>query len=95
MVCSSTMKIEVTYFSKMSVDFQWTGQCYIPEDKVLDNRCCENLKSYISEEYALFVFGIEVILMLKMVLECSSEMLILIRLQHHNTNLHLCGYLRY
>jgi hypothetical protein len=32
---------------KTSVDFQWTTQPYIPEDRTLHNHCYENLKSYI------------------------------------------------
>jgi hypothetical protein len=43
---SSTLKIEVTCFSEMSVDFQWTTWHYIPEDRTLHNHCCENVKSY-------------------------------------------------
>jgi hypothetical protein len=31
---------------EMSVDFQWTTCCYIPQDRTLHNHCCENLKSY-------------------------------------------------
>jgi hypothetical protein len=33
-------------FLQKSVDFQWTAQHYIPEDKSLHNHCCENLKPY-------------------------------------------------
>jgi hypothetical protein len=32
---SSTLKMEAICCSKMSVDFQWTTQCYIPEDSTL------------------------------------------------------------
>jgi hypothetical protein len=34
----------------VDIDFQWTTQCYIPEDRTLHNHCCENLKSYNLEE---------------------------------------------
>jgi hypothetical protein len=30
---SSTLKMEATYFSETSVDFQWTTRCYITEDR--------------------------------------------------------------
>jgi hypothetical protein len=43
---SLTLKMEATCSSKMSVDFEWTTQRYIPEDRTLHNHCCENLKSY-------------------------------------------------
>jgi hypothetical protein len=33
-------------FSKLSVDFQWTTQCYILEDRTFQNHHCENLKTY-------------------------------------------------
>jgi hypothetical protein len=32
---SLTLKVEATGSSKMSDDFHWTTQCYIPEDKTL------------------------------------------------------------
>jgi hypothetical protein len=32
---SLTLKTQATFFSKTSVDFQWTTQCYIPEDRTL------------------------------------------------------------
>jgi hypothetical protein len=46
LACSSTLKMEVTCFSEMSVDFQRTTRRYIPEDRILYNHRCENLKSY-------------------------------------------------
>jgi hypothetical protein len=36
-----------TFFSEMSVDFQWTTWYYIPEDGILHKHCCENLVSHI------------------------------------------------
>jgi hypothetical protein len=41
----STLKIEVTYFSEMSIGFQQTTRRHIPEDISLHNQRCENLKS--------------------------------------------------
>jgi hypothetical protein len=46
----SPLKSQVTFWShvsppcpfNMSVDFQWTTECYIPEDKTLHKHCCEN-----------------------------------------------------
>jgi hypothetical protein len=43
---SSALKMKVAWSSEMSVDFQWTSQCYGPEEGTLTNPCCENLKSY-------------------------------------------------
>jgi hypothetical protein len=43
---SSTLKMEAMCSSKMSVYFEWTTQQYIPEDRILHNHQCENLKSY-------------------------------------------------
>jgi hypothetical protein len=43
---SSTLKMEATCSSKMSVDFQRTKVLYIPEHRTLHNRRCDNLKSY-------------------------------------------------
>jgi hypothetical protein len=43
----STLKMEVIYFSEMSVDFPRTTRRYIPEEGTLHNHRCENLKSYI------------------------------------------------
>jgi hypothetical protein len=37
---SLTMKMEATGSSEMPVDFQWTMQCYISEDRTLHNHCC-------------------------------------------------------
>jgi hypothetical protein len=35
--------------------FQPTTRRYIPEDRTLHNRCCENLKYYIFPFYRIFV----------------------------------------
>jgi hypothetical protein len=42
---SSTMKLEATCSSEMSVDFQRTTRRYIAEDRTLRNHRCENFKS--------------------------------------------------
>jgi hypothetical protein len=42
----STLKMEAICSSEASVDFQRTTRCYIPEDSILYNHRCENLKSY-------------------------------------------------
>jgi hypothetical protein len=39
--------MEATVSSKTPVDFQWTMQHYIPEDRTLHNHHCENLISYV------------------------------------------------
>jgi hypothetical protein len=44
--CSSTLKVEGTFSSGTSADFQLTGRRYKPEDRNLHNHRCENLKSY-------------------------------------------------
>jgi hypothetical protein len=33
--------------SEISVDFQRTTRCYVPEETILHNHYCENLKRYI------------------------------------------------
>jgi hypothetical protein len=43
---SLTVKIEVTCYSKMLVDFQWTVEHYIPEDKILHNDWYEYFNPY-------------------------------------------------
>jgi hypothetical protein len=43
---SSTLKMEAIYSCEASVDTQQTTQRYIPEDDILHNHRCENLKSY-------------------------------------------------
>jgi hypothetical protein len=43
-----TLKMEAKCFSETPVDFQPTARRYIPEDGILHNYRCENLKSSIS-----------------------------------------------
>jgi hypothetical protein len=40
------VKLEATYSSETSVDFQRTTQRIYPEDSTLHNHRCENLKGY-------------------------------------------------
>jgi hypothetical protein len=42
----STLKMEAICLSEASVDFQRTEWRYIPEESILHNHRCENLKSY-------------------------------------------------
>jgi hypothetical protein len=39
--------MEARCFSEMSVDFQRTTECYIPEDRTLNNHSYENVRSYM------------------------------------------------
>jgi hypothetical protein len=43
----STLKMEATCFSETSVGFQRATWSYNPEDRILHNHRCENLKSYM------------------------------------------------
>jgi hypothetical protein len=43
---SSALKMEATCSSETSFDFHRTTWCYIREDRILHNHCCENLISY-------------------------------------------------
>lgn len=43
---SFTVEVEATYSWKMSVDFQFTMQHCIPQDRTLHKHCCMNFKSY-------------------------------------------------
>jgi hypothetical protein len=43
---SATLKMEATFFSEMSVDFQGITWCFTAEDGTLHNHCFENRKSY-------------------------------------------------
>jgi hypothetical protein len=43
---SPTLKMEVTYSSETSLDFQWITWRYISEERNLHNHRCEKLKSY-------------------------------------------------
>jgi hypothetical protein len=45
----SALKMEVICFSKMSVEFQQTTWCYIPEYSTVHNYHCENIESYTRE----------------------------------------------
>jgi hypothetical protein len=47
-VYSRTLKMEAICSSEMSLVLQRTTRRYIPEDRILLNQRCENLKSYIS-----------------------------------------------
>jgi hypothetical protein len=47
---SPTMKIVVICSAETSVEFQHTTWLYIPEDKILHNQRCENLKFYKKEQ---------------------------------------------
>jgi hypothetical protein len=44
---SLTLKMEATYSSETSTNFQRTTRRYIPEDKNLLYHRCEKLKSYV------------------------------------------------
>jgi hypothetical protein len=50
---SSALKMEVTWSSETSVDFQFITWHRIPEDKTLHNHCCENLNSYYTSLFAI------------------------------------------
>jgi hypothetical protein len=43
----STLKMDVTCFSEMSVDFLRTTERYMPENRAPHNHRCKSLKSYI------------------------------------------------
>jgi hypothetical protein len=45
----SSLEMKATYSSGTSVDFQRTARRYIPKDRTLHNRSCDNLKSYMAE----------------------------------------------
>jgi hypothetical protein len=49
-VYSSTLKLEIIYFSETSIDFQQTTRCYNPEDKTLHSHRCDNLISNLHFE---------------------------------------------
>jgi hypothetical protein len=49
----STLKVETTISSEMSVDFQQTTQSYIPEDRTLNNDRYENIKSHIKSVHEI------------------------------------------
>jgi hypothetical protein len=45
LACFSTLKMEATFLSETSVDFQRSTRGYIPEDRTLNKYRSENLKS--------------------------------------------------
>jgi hypothetical protein len=47
---SLPFKMEATSYSETSFDSQRATRHYIPEDRILYNHCCDNLKSYTLEE---------------------------------------------
>jgi hypothetical protein len=47
---SSALKMEAMCSSETSVGFQQTTRRYIPEDNILHNHRCENLKSYVRND---------------------------------------------
>jgi hypothetical protein len=56
--CSLTLKMEATCSSETSADFQRTTQRYIPEDRILHNQPCENLKFCMSQKYLISVHAL-------------------------------------
>jgi hypothetical protein len=52
---SSSLKMEATCYPETSVDFRWTTQRYVTEDKPLHNHPSKNLKSYSSA--VIYIFG--------------------------------------
>jgi hypothetical protein len=48
-IYTSTLKMEATYPSETSIDFQRTTLRYISEDRTLHNHRCEKFKSFIME----------------------------------------------
>jgi hypothetical protein len=53
LVYSSILKIYATCSSETSVDFQWTTQCHIPEDRTLHNHPCQNLLLRTAKRWSL------------------------------------------
>jgi hypothetical protein len=43
LVSSSALKMDVIRYSETFVEFHWTVNCYISENKTLRNYRCENL----------------------------------------------------
>jgi hypothetical protein len=64
---SSTLKLKVTCSPKTSADFQWTTWPYFPDDRTLHNNCCENLKSYPTNNF-IFAGKLLVLLLLHFVI---------------------------
>jgi hypothetical protein len=52
----STLKMEAKFSSEMSVDFQQTTRYHIPEDSILHNYRCENLKSEYQTYFTQIIF---------------------------------------
>jgi hypothetical protein len=50
---SSTLKIEAICSSETLVEFEWTARRYIPEYSTVHIHYCENLKSYMLDEWYL------------------------------------------
>jgi hypothetical protein len=57
MLVYSTLKMEGTHFSKMSVDFQWTTQHYISEERTLYNLGVGMARNTTCEEKNMVVQG--------------------------------------
>jgi hypothetical protein len=53
--------MEARCSSKTLIDFQQTTQNYIPENWILHDHCCENLKSYIKNKVQTTVKASELI----------------------------------
>jgi hypothetical protein len=51
---SSTLKMQATCSSETSADFKRTKRHYIPQERILLNYRCENLKSYNKEFFIYF-----------------------------------------
>jgi hypothetical protein len=54
--CLAWLKIKAICSSETSVDFQWTTRRYNPEDIILHNHRCKNLKSYTIISVFVFIF---------------------------------------
>jgi hypothetical protein len=50
--------MDETCYSETSVDFQRTTRSYMPEDMILYNLRCENLKSWISKQFRFLLQGL-------------------------------------
>jgi hypothetical protein len=55
--CKGVLGKKPTSLPYTSVDFQWTTQCYIPEDSSLHNHHREYFKSYITEFLCIQISG--------------------------------------
>jgi hypothetical protein len=77
---SLTLKMEVACSSKMSSDFQWTAECYIPVDTICHTHSWENLKSYqysfiywTAEAYSIQVLTFYILNMIFLVSVCLKK----------------------